>query len=318
MQSNRLISRVWATCTVLAIVAFVVSNSRAIEVGNGLSQEKDPAAAGADAAKQAKAALGDVDVKLVLVFNGPAVKDRDALLGGVASVFDPSVTYGCPGYNPLTQAGNAGDVAVLAIGGDVQVATAIAPVEGGDGHAACGKQIGEALLDASKAKAAGRVLLLFGNCHVPKDNDLVLGACSVLGEKFPVVGGASLGGGVYYEGKVVGGNNVGLLLSGDFTCGFAMKKDMTPEGLIASAGDSCKQAIGDGGDKLALMLVFDCGGRRGAMGANLPKELEAIKAAVGDAPIFGFYGSGEIGHNDNDSPSRGDGYHISACAIINK
>jgi small ligand-binding sensory domain FIST len=64
------------------------------------------------------------------------------------------------------------------------------------------------------------------------------------------------------------------------------------------------------------MLAFDCGGRRGKLGANVPKELEAMKAVAGDVPIFGFYGSGEIGRVDADTASRGDGYHLSATAII--
>ena len=48
---------------------------------------------------------------------------------------------------------------------------------------------------------------------------------------------------------------------------------------------------------------------------SFAKEVEAMKAVAGDIPIFGFYGSGEIGHKDNDSPARGVGYSIAACAI---
>ena len=40
-----------------------------------------------------------------------------------------------------------------------------------------------------------------------------------------------------------------------------------------------------------------------------------MKAAVGDSPLFGFYGSGEIGPKDNDSPPCGVGYHIAICVI---
>ncbi len=60
-----------------------------------------------------------------------------------------------------------------------------------------------------------------------------------------------------------------------------------------------------------------CGGRRGKMlkDNSFAKEVEAMKAVAGDIPIFGFYGSGEIGHKDNDSPARGVGYSIAACAI---
>ena len=76
--------------------------------------------------------------------------------------------------------------------------------------------------------------------------------------------------------------------------------------------------MGEAGDKVALMLVFDCGGRRGKMMNNgdFSKELAAMKSVVGETPIFGFYGSGEMGRKCCDTPSFGDGYHISATALI--
>ena len=69
---------------------------------------------------------------------------------------------------------------------------------------------------------------------------------------------------------------------------------------------------------LALMLVFDCGGRRGMMQANgnFAEELAAMKSLLGDTPIFGFYAGSEIGRKCCDTPSFGDGYHISATALI--
>jgi len=284
-----------------------------LAVGNGLSALTDAQAAGADAAKKAKAAIGDCAPKLVLVFDSNAVEDKAKMLAGVCSVFDASLVYGCPGYSPLTQDGNAGTVGVLAIGGKIQVTTAVSDLAGG--HRACGQRIGERLKAASKAKAAGRLLILFGDCHVPADDDLVKGACSVLGTKFPAVGGASSGC-VYDKGKVIQKSNLGILLSGCFKCDFSMKKDNSPEGLITSARDAFTASKGK--DKAVLVLVFDCGGRRGKMGASLPKELEAMKAVAGKTPIFGFYGSGEIGHRDDKTPACGDGYHISVCALTPK
>jgi len=289
-----------------------------IAAGTGVSCEKDAAAAGAEAAEKAKAALGKVKPKLVLVHDaGGEIEDKAALLKGVSSVFDPSIIYGCSSYGPITQDNNTGTVGVLALGGDITVTAAISNLEGG--HKPCGIRIGESLEKASKSKCKGKVLLLFGACHVPKDHDLTLGAATVLGEKFPIIGGAaSKGEAVYYQGKVAEGkNNVGLLLSGNFTCGFNFIKDMTnKETVIASAGTAFEAAVGKNKKNVVLMFAFDCGGRRGAMGEDCPKELEAMKGVTGDTPIFGFYGSGEIGRVDSDTASRGDGYHLSACAII--
>lgn len=279
-------------------------------VGNGLSMSTNAKAAGIEAAKKAKAALGKQAAKVVLVFDSQAVKNKAEMLAGVCSVFDSSIVYGCPGYAPLTEVSNTGNVGVLALGGRIAVTAAVSDLA--DGHRACGERIGKALEQASKAKAPGRLLILFGDCHVPKDDDLVKGACGVLGKSFPAIGGASSGD-VYFKGKVVGKSNLGVLLTGCFKCSFAMKKDNSPEGLIFSARDAFVESMGK--SKAALMLTFDCGGRRGKLGANLPKELEAMKSVAGKTPIFGLYGSGEIGHKGNGTPSCGDGYHVSVCAL---
>jgi len=41
-----------------------------------------------------------------------------------------------------------------------------------------------------------------------------------------------------------------------------------------------------------------------------------MKEVAGAAPIFGFYGSGEIGCPGTGAVPQGVGYHIAACAII--
>lgn len=285
--------------------------------GNGLSSLTDAKAAGTEAAKKAKAALGDQKAALVLVYDGDGVMDKAAVAAGVTEVFDASIVYGCPGYGPITQDGNEGTVGVLAVADGYAAITATLAKRDGD-HAACGKQIGESLKAASEIDAPGKLLLLFGDCHVPADDKLVKGACSVLGEKFPAIGGASKGGSVYYQGKLVPNANVGIMITGDFQVGLSLKKDMSPKGLITSATDAVNEAMGDDKDHVALVFAFDCGGRRGELGPNAPKELAAMKKAAGKTPIFGFYGSGEIGHPNNDAPSCGVGYSISVGAIIVK
>ena len=73
-------------------------------------------------------------------------------------------------------------------------------------------------------------------------------------------------------------------------CGLGLKRDMSREGLINSARHACRNAIGPDKEKALLILVFDCGGRRGAMLklGNFTGELEAMKQAAGDCPLFGF------------------------------
>ena len=55
------------------------------------------------------------------------------------------------------------------------------------------------------------------------------------------------------------------------------------------------------------------------MGKDRPEELKVMQAVVGTKmPLVGFYGSGEMGPKACGQPSAGVGYHISACALINK
>jgi hypothetical protein len=88
--------------------------------------------------------------------------------------------------------------------------------------------------------------------------------------------------------------------------------------------ETCKTvmsaAVGEQQDKVKMAFVFDCGGRRGGMvGQNtLKKEFDYMKASLGEAPFFGFYGGGEVGAKDNHSPSQGVGYSIATAVILAK
>jgi len=301
----------------LAIGTQAMAAGKALVVGNGMSAAQEPKAAGTEAATKAKAGLGDVAPKLVLVHYGDRLIGKAAeVIEGVAGVFPKDVIYGCGAYSALTQESNSAAVAVLALAGDAAVTAAVAATAGPKDDAECGKKIGEALKDAA-AKGPGKVLILFGACHIPRNDQVVKGACEVLGEKFPIVGAAACRDDIVVKGELVKGSNLGILLTGDFACGFGLMKDMTVEGLINSARETLKTAVGDKKDKLALVLVFDCGGRRGEMqkNKNFEKELEAMKEVAGAAPLFGFYGSGEMGCAGPDAAPKGVGYHISACAI---
>ncbi len=289
-----------------------------LAVGNGISLAKEAKAAGEEAAKKAKAALGEAAPKLVLVhYSGPMMGKAAEVVEAVAAVFPKELIYGCGAYSALTQESNDAPVAVLALGGDVAVSAAVAATAGPKDDAECGKKLGEAL-KAAAAMGPGKALILFGACHIPRNEQVVKGLCGVLGEKFPIVGAAAFQDDIFVKGERVKGSNVAILLTGPFSCGFGLMKDMSVEGLINSARETLKTAIGEKKDKVALVLAFDCGGRRGEMqkNKNLEKELAAMKEAAGAAPIFGFYGSGEMGCAGADAAPKGVGYHIAACALI--
>jgi len=302
------------------------AHKHAVSAGTGYSELQDAEKAGVEAAKQAKKALGKVKPKLVLAFAIPNKFDQAKAVAGVASVFDAKIVHGCSSYNAITESGNAGTIAVLALGGDICVTPVLADLEKKDkeGYKACGTKIGEGLKKACGAKASGKVVVLIGDCHVPQNDNVVKGITGVIGEKIPVVGAAAMGGTTYYQGKVVGkSKNLGILITGNFAVGCSILKegpaDVHANKVVAAAGQAFKDAVGKNKGHTALVFAFDCGGRRGKMGKNRPEELKVMKAVVGKKiPIFGFYGSGEMGTDACGKPSRGVGWHISACALINK
>lgn len=302
----------WAACGACG----AKGAEQALGIGVGHSELKDAVKAGDEAAKQAKGALKGKTADVVLVFD--CVKNKQAMLDAVAKHFDAKKIYGCSAYNAITQVSPSGTVGVLALTG-VHVDATISTLDGG--HEPCGKRIGEALKPAAKKnKDHGQLLVLIGDCHYPINQKLVDGVCGVLGQKFPISGGAAAGGLSYYQGKVHKKSNLGLLISGDFTCSFAIKKAKTtkPMDVVDAAGEAFKKAVTGQKGKLQMVFAFDCGGRRGQMKDKRPLEVVRMKEAAGAVPIFGFYGSGETGRDGNDAPPKGVGYHICAAAIFSK
>lgn len=294
--------------------------------GNGLSNATDAKEAGAEAATLAKGSLGHHNAKIVIVFAGRKQTSPE-MIEGIATVFPKELIYGCEGYGPVTQAGNLNDngVAVIALGGEVNITAAAIAGEGKgkERYLNCGKALGEALKDAAAKESKGKVLLTFGDQHVGDNKHFANGLKEVLGEKFPIIGAAAgnAGNKEIVKGEIVKGTNVGILMSGDFELGLAREGGKGGEGFIKASGDAFQRAVGKNKDNLVMSFVFDCGGRRGAMKKvedGLQKEMDNMRAPSGNALIFGFYGGGEIGPVDNDSPSEGVGYNISVGSIFVK
>jgi hypothetical protein len=295
-----------------------------LKVGTGLSGSADAEEAGRVAATAAKTQLGETPPKAVIVFAGRKQLTPE-LLKGVGSVFKAGMIYGCEGYGPLTSQGNldakkdADGVAVLAVGGDISVATVNEKVAGKEPQdfVACGEAIGRKLEALNDPKLPGKVILTFGNQHVGDNAHYVKGLTSVLGHDIMLVGAAA-GDGEAKEivaGNIVQGENVCVLIQGDFTVKSAVETGQGKDGLIASAGKAMTSAF-QADQKPLLVFIFDCGGRRGDLLANevLDDEHAVMKKVAGEVPLFGFYGGGEIGTPNGKAPV-GVGYHIATCVI---
>lgn len=291
-----------------------------IFAATGSSELSDPIQAGADAANKAKLALGKRDVKLVLVFDSLEgdLAAKEKLLQGASSVFDSSLVYGCSCFGPITQNSNVEYVAVMAISGDIQVSSAVSDLT--NGQKVCGKRIARDLLVTARSnKDKGSILLLLGDCHVPANDELVLGVKSILGEDFPIAGGAHpLNQYLYYKGKVVQHSNMGILIIGNFKCSFSSKASDNAHGVVETAGQAMREAAGNMRNVSSPVFVFDCTSRMQALGKNRPDELSAMKGVTASTPFIGIYGSGEIGPQSTDSPANGVGGHIVICAISSR
>jgi hypothetical protein len=293
-------------------------------VGTGLSLLAEPRAAGAEAGRLAAQQLGAVAPKLVVVFASRALLTPD-LVDGVASVFERALISGCEGYAPLTAAGNAAEqghtsthaTAVLVIGGDLGVQVAAERTDGEGDYGGCGRRLGAALKPHLVA-APGHVLLTFGDQHVGRENrDLVAGLQEALGARARIAGAAAGGpdAKVIVAGQIVTRSNVAVLLTGDVHVRVATRGG---EGdLVGKARDAFQLAFRAGDPRPVLGFVFDCGGRRGQLlgERQLAAEHQAMLELAGGVPLFGFYGGGEIGAADDESPAQGVGFNVSVAAL---
>ena len=302
-----------ALLALTALLGTAPSATAAVRVGIGESGKSDPRAAGQEAALQAKEALGNGEARLVLVFDnaGDGVEIKQQMLDGVGAVFANQRVFGCSAYSPLTPAGNADTVGVLALGGDIRFGAAVADVD--EGQQASGKAIGAALRSKLPEAGDGRLVILLGACTVPRNAELVRGVQSVLGSDVPMAGGAaSREQFVYYRGKPHSKCNLGLLLAGDFDLTFAggTAPSRTADEVIEVGGQVARRAFGKAKDRATLALVCNCAGRYMELGDRYAEEFHQIKTAAGDIPFFGFYSNGEIGPLETGASAKGVGHHV--------
>lgn len=300
--------------------------AQGVKVGTGCSEVKDAKGAGAEAAAQAKAAWGEGTPKIVFAARSLL---KPELVEGVAQHFDKALIYGCEGYSPVTTTGNYSElghtipngVAVLALGGDLSVTAASEPVAAGPDKKAAfqssGEKLGAAMKGAVEAAKQGRIVITFGNQHVGDNQPFMDGFYKGTGVTLPVVGAAAGGQGskAIVKGEIVTGVNIAVLLSGTFKLGVGLAGGN--DNLAAKATEAFTRATKEHGVKPAAVFVFDCGGRRGTMlkQKELANEYSNMKKVVPEAPLFGFYGGGEIGTVALDKPSKGVGFHIAVAAI---
>lgn len=297
--------------------------------GVGASALADPAEAGAAAAEEAKAGLGDVPAQFVMVVAaGPQLTAE--LVEGVKKHFPAGVIYGGQVTSPLTAHGNYPDapaldieagVAVWALGGDVEVEVAhiATDSESDDAYYEAGVGLAEALRGAIEASdRPGKLVFTWGDQYNGPNKDFASGLNDGFGDVWPIVGAASGNNAAkeIIQGEIVSGVNAGVLIAGNFSLGLAMNGGThTPE----TAEKTLAEAIAQGeGAEPFFALVFNCRRRRQGMmeRGQLTEELATIKNNLPGVDFFGFYGPGEIGSTKFGEASVGNGFTVVAAVFF--
>lgn len=272
--------------------------------GTGFSNDPDARKAGTAAAAEAKKGIGAAAPALVLVYE--SYGNKQAVLDGVADVFPKEKIFGCSSYGPIANQGfgKGNTVGVLALAGEALKVTVARADNAAADQKAAGRKIGEAL---GKPDPTRSILLLFGNCHVPANDVLAKGVQEVLGANFPILGGAAAGGISFFEGSVVPDAVLGIVISMPMKFAVARTSAVQAKDALDGAVKAEQKALAELGAPPKLVLVFECGGRQGAM--NLAEEQKMLLQPLpAGAAIFGFYGSGEIGPSTTGAPAEGVGY----------
>ncbi len=300
-------------------------------------QQEDPEAAGKEAAEALQKAMQGATLKAVIVSECFEDKEnKEKVLRGICSVFDPNLVFGAATYGSFTQQGctDFDSVCLLGIGGDGIGVSAALETEMGtaklsfDEHEedikrllhAAGGSLGEKLHRTDRDK----MLILIPDAHSPKNQFLVEGVQRVVGAEFPMTGGsANKNAGqtyVYFRGQMYQDSAVAVMLSGDF--GVAMSGRLAKENaaVIRSAGEGAAEALSKAGSQPLAVLAYNCAGRRSKL-TDIEEELAAVQQAIGKTvPLFGCYNAGEIGPLDpsEKQPAAlcgGSGWHVMFTVI---
>jgi hypothetical protein len=293
---------------------------------------KEPADWGKDVGKKLKDACKDRKPDLVLVFDfGCNFKDpmvNKGVVDGVAEHFDKKTIYGSSihGYE-ITNSSSVAMAGALALGGIKATPVKVA-LEKGKEEAAY-TTLAESLKSPyTEAAGKGRLIFIFGECVPRTNNEKIVDAFTkTLGKDVCLFGSPTPGAphAQYFQGELLTGNLTAILITGDFTCGFAMA-DASPakkgdqrqdnDKIVESAEKALKTAMGDKKDNAVLVFLTNCYTRcHSAKGDCATREYKAITKDV-TAPLLGIMSDLDIGHPATGEPAAAKEDQINVCVIF--
>lgn len=210
-----------------------------VGVGRSQSHDQDPFEAGVAACRDAMSQLKtDMPVTAAIVFSSVAFQ-QEKMLQGVRSVLKESLVVGCSTSGEITTDGPLEEhsVAVMVIASDTVRFVGGVGENIKDGPRTAGRNVAEAVLKELQDGKALRGFLMFPDVLVGNGAEIVTGVLDVLGQHFPVVGGAAGDDFLfkqtyqYLDDKVFSGAVVGLGLAGDVKFGIGVRHGWAPIGV---------------------------------------------------------------------------------------
>jgi hypothetical protein len=174
--------------------------------------------------------------------------------------------------------------------------------------------------DLGEVNRADSLLLLFGDMHIDSNAKVMAGAQEVLGEDFPIVGGASPPEyACYVAGELKPAQVMGILLTMPMRVAALLAQvpgkemeTMSPEQCVEAGVGPFKRVLAEISGAPEVIFMFDCQSRWKLRNHYLPSVLEQIPPR---ASLLGFAGSGENGPPATGDKSVGTGGALVLCAI---
>lgn len=260
----------------------------AIKAGVGLSRNKNSSQAGFEAAKFALKQCGEEKPDFIVVFASSSF-DQKELVSGIREATGNAPMVGCTSAGEITNEGpTTKSVVAMAIKSDsIKFFTGLGKnVKGGAREA--GKAVATEVKEKiEKSGEQLRAFVMFPDVLTGNGADAVRGVLDVLGEHFPVVGGAPGDDFVfketfeYRDGEVASGAIAGIGLAGEFVMGAGVRHGWIPIGVPMKVTKSEGAVLHELDGKPAISIYEDYFGEKAGELRKEPLARLAITYPLG-------------------------------------
>jgi len=256
-----------------------------IKAGVGSSKNKDSYQAGYEACRMAMDKAGEDKPDLVVTFASVSF-DQSELLRGIREASNKAPLVGCTDAGEITNEGSATkSVGVMVIKADkIKFTTGL-----GKDVKAGAREAGKAVAKEVKEKTPGpmRAFIMLPDVLTGNGADIVRGVLDILGEHFPVVGGAP-GDDFLFEktyefrdDEVASGAVAGVGLSGDFSMGIGVRHGWMPIGIPMKVTKSKGAVVYELDNRPAVSIYEDYFGKKAEELKKEPLARMAITYPLG-------------------------------------